>query len=383
MNIAKEIEDNMTTEEVLQNWSQKCRLPSDNRPAPFVAQAPKRVHSDTLKNKNIVRQVSARPTGGANDDSRRGREAKMENSKIEWTHHTFNPWVGCTKVSPGCQHCYAETMMAERFGKVEWGPQGVRVRTSRQYWRNPSKWNQKAQKEGHRERVFVASLADVFEDKPDQRAEMDEWRDMLFHYPHLYRNLDWLFLTKRPQNVMAMVNHNWLERGFPPNVWIGTSVENQETADERIPRLLRIPAAVRFLSVEPLLGPVDLWEARYRHDGATGSAFAWGRGVNWVIVGGESGRNARPMNPDWARDIRDACEAAEVPFLFKQWGEWFPRSQWEGNPDLLLPDDDVAYRAGSKTILMECIDGLEPMHKVGAKRAGRALDGIEWNEVPR
>lgn len=333
-----------------------------------------------------------------------------ENTQIEWAHHTFNPWMGCTKVSDGCKHCYAETMMDKRFGKVKWGPQGVRVRTSGQYWWNPSKWNLKAKKEGHRKRVFVASLADVFEDKPDQRAEMDEWRDMLFHYPHLYRNLDWLFLTKRPENVMRMVTPIWLERGFPSNVWIGTSVENQETADMRIPELLKIPAAVRFLSVEPLLGPVDVesieWpnlgghrvdvlrKGYWNKAGYLGLGPSAGLGeprggfsnhsdmpgsIDWVIVGGESGPSARPMLAEWVTDIRDCCEEAGVPFFFKQWGEWFPVSQWEYTPELELPDDD--YR-GPDVMELECRHGIETMHRVGKKNTGRLLDGQEWNEVP-
>lgn len=244
----------------------------------------------------------------------------MENTKIEWANHTFNPWIGCTKVSPGCKNCYAETLMAGRFGRVDWGPQGKRKRTSMPYWGNPRMWNDKARKSSTRPRVFVGSLADVFEDKPDQ-PEMDEWRDQLFHYPVLYDHMDWLFLTKRPENVMRMVNHNWLERGFPPNVWIGTSIENKWTAWRRIPDLLAIPAAVRFLSVEPLLGPIDL-KMYYSDDESVPTdrePFPERQHrIHWVIVGGESGPVARPMNLDWARDIRDQCLVADVPFFFKQ-----------------------------------------------------------------
>lgn len=247
-----------------------------------------------------------------------------ENSKIEWTTHTFNPWMGCTKVSPGCHHCYAETMMDKRWGKVEWGPQGQRVKTSAANWKKPLAWYKAAVAAGERHRVFCASLADVFEAKTDQEAGMTDWRNDLWDLIESTAGdanggLDWLLLTKRPDNVPSMVPAAWMRDGFPAAVWIGTSVEDQRRADERIPHLLALPAAVRFLSVEPMLGPVDLWEARYPlPGGGRGSAFAWGNGINWVIVGGESGPGARPVHPDWARDIREACQATGVPFFFKQ-----------------------------------------------------------------
>lgn len=250
----------------------------------------------------------------------------MQDSKIEWTHHTFNPFLGCTKVSPGCKHCYAETMMDKRWGKVEWGPQGKRVKTSAANWRKPHAWYKVAVRTRERHRVFCASLADVFEYRWDQIVEMDEWRrdlwDLIEETAGDGRGgLDWLLLTKRPEMVPSMVPADWMNDEFPPNVWIGTSVEDQRRADERIPYLLRVPAAVRFLSAEPLLGPVDLWDARHPlPNGGLGNAFAWGAGINWVIVGGESGPNARPMDPDWARAIRDECAAARVPFFMKQMG---------------------------------------------------------------
>jgi protein gp37 len=246
-----------------------------------------------------------------------------ENSKIEWTDYTWNSWMGCTKVSPGCKFCYAETMMDTRWGKVEWGPQGQRVRTSPANWKKPLAWFKRARKAGERRRVFTDSIADLFEHKPDQ-PEMDDWRAAVWNLVEATAGdadggLDWLMLTKRPENVPSMVPAAWMRARFPAAVWIGTSVEDQRRADERIPHLLALPAAVRFLSVEPLLEPVDLWEARYLlPGGGKGSAFAWAIGVNWVIVGGESGHGARPMHPKWALDIRDQCAAAEVPFFFKQ-----------------------------------------------------------------
>jgi protein gp37 len=260
-----------------------------------------------------------------------------KDSKIEWTDHTFNPWIGCSKVSPGCQHCYAETLMDKRMGRVQWGPNGTRERSSETYWRQPFKWNREAGNAGVRQRVFCASLADVFEDRPELRPWRTDLFAMIQHTPHL----DWLLLTKRPENVIEMVVWDAPGCKLPENVWIGSSVENQEQADKRIPELLRVPARVRFLSMEPLLGSVDLPTPHVLgmhhymttgHQVLFGSALGqraecvqcrkvWtGVGVDWIIVGGESGRNARPMHPDWARGIRDQCQAAGVPFFMKQMG---------------------------------------------------------------
>lgn len=268
-----------------------------------------------------------------------------ENSKIEWCHHTFNPWIGCTKVSDGCANCYAEEMMDHRYGRAQWGPGGTRVRTSDTNWKKPLLWDRAAAAAGERHRVFCASLADVFEDRP----ELETWRYDLFFLIEKTPHLDWLLLTKRPENVVESINPTMLAL---PNVWIGTSVENQEQADKRIPELLKIPAAVRFLSMEPLLGPVDL-------------SLRWDRlefvpGIHWVIVGGESGRNARPMHPDWARGLRDQCQAAGVPFLMKQWGEW-------------TPENNTPTRAERHSW------GL---YRVGKHAAGRSLDGRTWDEFP-
>ena len=283
----------------------------------------------------------------------------MENSNIEWTDHTFNPWMGCTKVSDGCKNCYAETLMDKRYGKVKWGPQGQRVRTSAANWKKPLKWDREAAAAGKRARVFCASLADVFEDKPDQRDEMDKWRTELFQLIQDTPNLDWLLLTKRPENVMEMVGNVPWYYGLP-NVWIGTSVENQEQADKRIPALVTIPAAVRFLSMEPLFGPIDL--------DLSGSNYGI-YGIDWVIVGGESGPNARPMHPDWARGIRNQCQEAGVPFFFKQWGEW----AWTGDyiTDNLYADKQ-RYMFADRTVMI----------RAGKRAAGRLLDGREWNGFP-
>jgi protein gp37 len=248
-----------------------------------------------------------------------------EATKIQWCHHTFNPWIGCQKVSDGCRFCYAEHETRPRVlraGGIEtWGPKGQRVRTSADYWKQPRKWSAEACLEGVRRRVFCASMADVFEDLPG----LLEWRRDLFRLFDATHNLDWLLLTKRPENVERF----WYFRarcalGFDcthpecradayyHNVWIGTSCENQETFDKRIPELLKIPAAVRFLSLEPLLGPVNLSVAA-RQIVPTDN-------VSWVIVGGESGPHARPCNVEWIRSIVEQCKNAGVACFVKQLG---------------------------------------------------------------
>jgi len=255
-----------------------------------------------------------------------------ENSKIEWTHHTFNPWVGCTKVSDGCANCYAESW-AKRSGLVSWGKGQERRRTSATKWREPVKWDREAEEcvarssDYERPRVFCASLADWLDDEAPL-----EWLADLVELIRTTPNLDWLLLTKRPENFQERMSSlaqfrevgspqflwelSWLNGHPPGNVWIGTTTENQPMAEQRIPFLLRIPATVRFLSCEPLLGALDLAYACF--NGA--DSFGTMPGIDWVIAGGESGAQARPMEPEWARGIRDQCRLAEVPFFFKQWG---------------------------------------------------------------
>jgi protein gp37 len=269
-------------------------------------------------------------------------------STIEWTDYTFNPWIGCTKVSEGCKHCYAEAY-GNRFG-VQWGPSGTRRRTSDGNWRKPLAWNEKANREGTTPRVFCASLADVFEGN----VQTEQWLPDLFKMIERCDGLTWLLLTKRPENVWRLIENNvglrradvWLSEN--PHVWIGTSVENQAAADERIPELLKIPAAVRFLSCEPLLGGVYLSKWIYTDGGKP-----WKMDIDLVICGGESGPEARPMNTEWVRGLRDQCVAAGVSFFFKQWGEFGP-----------MGED-------------------ERMVHLGKKLAGRMLDGRTWDEFPK
>jgi len=226
-----------------------------------------------------------------------------ENSKIEWTTHTFNPWIGCMKVSAGCDHCYAESL-AKRYGWVEWGQRktedtvaniGQRKRTSASNWKKPLQWAKAARGTGVRPRVFCASLADVF----DNQAER-EWRDDLFDMIAWTPELDWLLLTKRPENIAEMTPQG----GFWPNVWLGTTCEDQAAYDKRWPLLRAVPAAVHFISYEPAIGPLRLHNGPDQPD--------------WLICGGESGPGARYMLPAWAVDIRNDCERAGVYFFMKQ-----------------------------------------------------------------
>ncbi len=275
-----------------------------------------------------------------------------KNSQIEWTHHTFNPWWGCVKVSPACDNCYAEAW-AKRVGEDVWGKDSDRRFFTDAHWREPLKWHAEAVAADERTRVFCASMADVFED----RRDLDEHRTRLWNLIAETPMLDWLLLTKRPQAVKRLSpwGDNW-----PENVWLGTTVENQKFADLRIPHLLNNPAKVRFLSCEPLLGEVDLgaWLSKGKKSP-----------INWVIAGGESGAKSRPMHPDWARKLRDTCDRHGIAFHFKQWGHWVPaemvREQEKRAQIFELPD--------SKPVTML------PM---GKKDAGRVLDGAVHDGVP-
>lgn len=246
-----------------------------------------------------------------------------ETTAISWTDHTFNPWMGCTKVSPGCDHCYAEGL-GKRTGKVQWGDDAERVLTSDGYWKNPLKWNRAAEAEGRRHRVFCASMADVFEDRP----ELDEPRGRLFEVIGNTPWLDWQLLTKRPQNVLRMVPYGDTAATWRDNVWVGTTVENEDQADQRVPHLLEIPAKVRFLSCEPLLDRVRLgkWcssipsRLRWGPENGWTPEYDEQPTIDWVICGGESGPGHRPLNLDHARLLRDNCRFFKVPFFFKQVG---------------------------------------------------------------
>lgn len=275
-------------------------------------------------------------------------------TRIEWCDATFNPWVGCQKVSPACDNCYAEALATTRMG-VEWGPHADRRRTAASTWKQPRAWARKAARLGIRYRVFCSSLADVFD-----TAVPFQWRDDLAKLIRETPELDWLLLTKRIGNADSMLM-SMFGPDVPPNVWIGATIANQAEADRDIPKLLRVIQRQRistvFLSMEPLLGPVKL----------PPEFLALGK-RGWVIVGGESGPKARPMHPDWVRGPRDQCVQAGVAFFFKQWGEWAPA------------DPDMPSEMQESEEIVGRLDW--PMHRIGKKRAGRLLDGREWNEVP-
>jgi len=275
-----------------------------------------------------------------------------QNSSIEWTDHTFNPWWGCSKVSPACDNCYAE-LWAKRMGHQVWGSGAARRFFSAAHWNEPLAWNEDARVARKRKRVFCASMADVFE----RRAELNAERDRLWRLIEQTPWLDWLLLTKRPQNIANMVP--W-DEAWPQNVWLGTTVESQMFAEKRLPFLLENAAVVRFLSCEPLLGSLDL-SAWFRRPGLNS--------IDWVIAGGESGPRSRPMHPDWAASLLRQCNEAHVPFHFKQWGHWAPT----GNKS-----DGLSSR--TVTLPHERPVRMIPL---GKKAAGRLLEGATWNGLPR
>jgi len=267
----------------------------------------------------------------------------MRDSKIEWTDHTFNPWWGCTKVSDACNNCYAEAW-AKRTGHDVWGYRKPRRQLSDAYWMQPLIWDAEAKLKGRR-RVFCASMADVFE----WGSDLNNLRSRLWAVIESTPNLDWLLLTKRPHliNRLTPWGENW-----PGNVWVGTTVEDQQAARKRIPKLLDTFAKVKFLSCEPLLEKVEL--------------KTWIEGIDWVIAGGETGAKARPTSPSWFRNIRDLCIQRNVPFHFKQWGDWFPLEEM-GDP-FVSPRIETWYG--------------EEFAKLGKKKTGRLLDQHIWNQLP-
>lgn len=248
----------------------------------------------------------------------------MEDSKIAWTKHTFNPWMGCQRVSPGCEHCYAETLVSGRMKLNVWGPPSTteRKRTNDANWELPLRWNKAAAQARRRDRVFCASLADVFEDHP----RVAPWREELFALIEQCPALDWQLLTKRPENLIKFLPAAWLAKPLP-HVWLGTTVEDQQRARDRVLHLLGTPATVRFLSCEPLLGPLDLtrlhppgytsdWFNALRRDSYRGGLDS--NAVDWVIVGGESGPCARVCDVAWIRSIMQQCRDADVPVFVKR-----------------------------------------------------------------
>ena len=317
---------------------------------------------------------------------------------IEWTTHTFNPWIGCTKVSEGCRNCYAKTRDDRHMlGQVShWGPGAPRHVTGAANWRQPLTWAKAARKAGKRAKVFCASQADIFESEAPIEARRRLW-DLI---GDTYDALDWQILTKRPENIIPALDDDRMNLGFfeACKCWIGTSVENQAAADKRIPELLAVDAAVRFLSCEPLLGSVNLQypSSFYGEKGPARccSGIDCGcrglpidppliYGINWVIAGGESGPGARPMHPDWARSLRDQCAGARVPFFFKQWGEYVG-ADWENGPrgtTSAATGEKEYWPVNETSLIHRWPDGDYSFH-IGKKSAGGLLDGIEHKAFP-
>jgi protein gp37 len=305
-----------------------------------------------------LRSIKPGTPDRANTEAHKRKQeiAVAASSAIEWTDATFNPWIGCTKVGPGCDHCYAERDFDHRYGKVRWGPGEDRHRTSRGNWQKPIQWNRDHTaffaEHGRKRRVFCASLADVFDNEVDP-----QWRADLFDLIAETPNLEWLLLTKRIGNVARMCGGSGpMLEVLSERVWLGATIVNQAEAERDIPKLLATPARIRFLSMEPLLGAVTL-EPYLARPPELASDAPFPGGIDWVIVGGESGPNARALHPDWVRGIRDQCLRSKTPFLFKQWGEWAPAAANNG------PGDDL-------------------MSRPGRKAAGRLLDGRTWSEFP-
>lgn len=399
-----------------------------------------------------------------------------EKSKIEWTDSTWSAWIGCTAISRACDFCYAEELMDTRMHVVNWGPGKPRKRTSVKNWNQVHKWNitpffqcMACGKRGTeadllrtdesvcdchkhmektRRRVFCSSLSDVFDNEVP-----DEWRNDVFELIEKAPNLDWLLLTKRIGNVLRMVPDQWVRGEWPTNVWIGATVCDQAEADRDIPKLLEIPCSIRFLSIEPMLGPMDLskWLDPYtcsmcnfhgaekdsgaclcgecdveaKYDAALGSAVCpecnkndgesdyvgrscpkcravneWSRDygfkfnnsghfIDWVIVGGESGQNARPTHPGWVKSLQEQCKEARVAFLFKQWGEWLPLNHFKYEDISTLKADGlpsaIIYMDGSlatETNWQGPAGQGVTMYKIGKKHAGKILEGNSYTEFP-
>jgi protein gp37 len=331
----------------------------------------------------------------------------MANTRIEWTEKTWNPITGCTKISEGCKHCYAERMskrLAGRCGYDKDEPFKVTLHPDKLdeplRWRKPSK-------------IFVCSMGDLFHEDvpfswitevfdvmcswrwPNKEAERLGEQEYLVDPKHTY-----MVLTKRPERVdqwLDWVGHYWpgdsplninleAEHNFGQHIWLGVTAENQQRADERIPILLQIPAAKRFVSVEPMLGPVDLTQIdiggnvwinsltgdckSYHPYGGMWKINESKNKLDWIICGGETGPGARPMRSAWVISLRDQCQEAGTPFFFKSWGEWVRPSQMPASTYREIED----YGNG--------IGIADVPLGVGKKRSGRAIDGDEWNEYP-
>lgn len=362
-------------------------------------------------------------------------------TKIQWAHHSFNFWRGCQEKSPGCDNCYAAAMSRRNPKTLGiWGPNGTRVVAAETKWKEPLRWDAEAKAAGVRYRVFCDSMSDFFEDfdghvlhtsgvpmwlmnspnghshqwgaghvldEPGSGRELtlSDVRARAFDLIDATPNLDWLICTKRPENILkfwparsmdsqqSADQFNTFGEMYHPNVWLLTSVENQEQADKRVPELLecRDLAPVLGLSCEPLLGPVDLIpsiaQGLVRQQGISTGLILGITGecpIDWVIDGNESGPGARPGHIQWSRSLRDQCLAYRMAYFKKQWGEWVPESEMPESVDTCPTHIRIDQHGNDVTELTGLWDdGDCHLRRVGKAKSGRSLDGVEWNEFPQ
>lgn len=313
--------------------------------------------------------------------------AVIEESRIVLPGFTFNPWWGCDEVSPACDHCYARMLDARWHpDDPHWGPGSTRLAPAPAYWLQPAKWNKLAESLGVVLKVFCASMADIFETHDSLVVQMG--RQRLWPIIEETPWLDWLLLTKRPHNMTraGFVPVTWTKYGWPENVVAMCTVEDQQWADIRIPQLQEVPASRRGLSMEPLVGEVDIrrYLGKWPHEEG-----GYIRGIDWIITGGESGKvnEARPAHPDWYRSLRDQALEADVPFHMKQWGNWVPVNWFtsRATEEAMKSDDKRRVwpdgRVSEDFHLTDDTKGVLVAH-IHKKKAGRMLDGRTWDDYP-
>jgi protein gp37 len=316
----------------------------------------------------------------------------MKDTKISWCDHTFNPWIGCTKVNEACKFCYAESHDNRFYKESHWGAGSNRLITSKKYWNQPINWNRAAGNAGIKLRVFCASLSDIFEEHP----QVEDARAELFNLIEKTPNLIWMLLTKRPENIIRFIPWNWHPKmggSVPENVRFGVSIGMQKHMDEMWPVMEQTMYELNapyFLSMEPLLGPVD-FAAFDESVMVEGKPMGRTRHLpSYVIVGGESGPKARPMHASWVEGIRNMCLLYDIKFHFKQWGEWQDGSDGLSRHNAIVLSDGSYYMnsdRGFKEIRRKYTNAewgkLQPraVCKVGKERSGDLLDGRQLKDL--